>query len=183
MPTPLARTALALTLAALLAACGSASPDETPAGIRETAAPVAPPGAAVPMEPAEEESPYPAYREEASVPADQAFWREVRRWSGNGSLTTQKIRIPSDEWRMIVAVTGVEGASPFINVAAVRDGMYLGSVSRGGVGTDTTYVHGRGTFHVEVVAAYVRWTLVVQAPSRLPAEVPGQVQAEAPVPP
>lgn len=106
------------------------------------------------------------------IPASEALWVEVARWSGTGDRETARFRVGSDEWRLVLTLG--EAPNPRLRTVHVhaRDlqGRNVGQLARDGAAVDTGYVHAEpGIFHLRVRSYGTPWTVVAQE-KRVPAE-------------
>jgi hypothetical protein len=104
------------------------------------------------------------------VPAAEAAWKPVERWSREGDYTTPPFRVRSAEWRVVA--TGRSAPPIRWRTVNVKDqfGQRVTMMRPEAPGSDTTYVHrGPGTFQIEISRFEGPWTLRVEE-KMLPAE-------------
>lgn len=103
--------------------------------------------------------------------ADEALWKPLKEWSGNGTRTTEKFRVGTREWRVVYSIAQATRPQSFLRVQVKNDDdRHVTSMTREGAGTDTSYVHdGPGVFFVEVNAVASRWSVRVEE-KHVPAE-------------
>jgi hypothetical protein len=179
-PTPLAalfRRLAVFLLLPLFAACkaeagaessGAAQPAAVPVAASESSSSTASDGAdgsasEAPSGSAGESAP--AGEDTAGfIPAEEAAWREVKRWRGDGSRTTEKVRVRGGEFRVIYTATRMDNqyASLFVRVVNA-EGRGVANANLRSERTDTTYVHEpTGLYHLEVSGSASVWTVSVE---------------------
>jgi hypothetical protein len=127
-------------------------------------------GTGVTVEPVRDEAAARGDAPTAGLSAEQAVWKPVKTWSDDGFRNTERFRVGTPEWRVIV-----EGA-PTRDEWMLRASVYGAGGRRlayeGGdnVRGDTIYLSGGpGVFWIAMNAGSVRWTVRAEE-KHLPAE-------------
>ncbi|HEX2204095.1 MAG TPA: hypothetical protein VHG91_12380, partial [Longimicrobium sp.] len=112
---------------------------------------------------------------ERFIPASEALWAPLGRWSGSGAKATEQFRVASDEWRLVLRSRSETDAQARVEVTVLQKtrqqmgGFVTYAIFRGD-GTDTSYVHQPpGTYFLRVTSENARWTLTAEE-KRVPAE-------------
>lgn len=98
------------------------------------------------------------------IPAEEAAWREVKRWRGDGGRTTEKVRVRGGEFRVIYTANRMDNeyASLFVRVVNA-EGRGVANASLRSARTDTTYVHEpTGLYYLEISGSASVWTVSVE---------------------
>ena len=109
---------------------------------------------------------------EPFVPASGAAWSRLGSWAGSGDEETERFRVESGEWRLVVKMQKInEGGNGWILVRVMDDQRAeLARMTMMDSGTDTSYVHLRpGVYYLVVGTNSVRWSVWAEE-GRLPAE-------------
>ena len=158
-------SALALALALGASSCGStesgggAADSSSGVGTDTTPAAAAPAAAA-----GTEAGPF--------LPASEAAWTRLAGWAGSGDEETERFRVGSDEWRLVVKMQKInEGGIGWILVRVMDpQRTEVARMTMMDSGTDTSYVHLRpGVYYLVVGTNSVRWSVWAEE-GRLPAE-------------
>jgi hypothetical protein len=156
-------SALALALALGASSCGSTESGDGAAdsssGVETDTTPSAPAAAA-----GTESGPF--------LAASEAAWTRLASWAGSGDEETERFRVTSDEWRLVVKMQKInEGGIGWILVRVMDpQRTELARMTMMDSGTDTSYVHLRpGVYYLVVGTNSVRWSVWAEE-GRLPAE-------------
>lgn len=93
-------------------------------------------------------------------------WQVIKRWSGNGSKTTESFEVQDREWRINWETRNepFAGAGIFqIYVYDDRDNLVALAANKQGTGRDTSYVHGDpGRYYLTINSGNVDWSVTVE---------------------
>jgi hypothetical protein len=101
-----------------------------------------------------------------STPATTGGWREIKRFTGSASTTTEPFNVPATMWRITWTYGTSQYASFGFFVYQVGGTSYEESASSATPsGSSVTYVYkGPGDFYLKILSANVDYTISIEVP-------------------
>jgi hypothetical protein len=93
-------------------------------------------------------------------------WREIKRFTGSATLTTEPFAVSSNMWRIKWSYGPAQSAFFSFFAYQVGESMYVDMVSSGTPsGSGTTYIYkGPGDFYLKIISG-VPYTIIVEVPA------------------
>jgi len=95
-------------------------------------------------------------------------WREIKRFSGSSTMTTELFYVSSTSWRIrwSYGTSQYAGFDFFVYPAGETQGYVEMVTTSGPSGSGTTYIYkGSGNFYLKILAANVQYTIIIEAPT------------------